>query len=59
MGQIGPFPKEGRVRDDSRRHDSKVSSSGVPKPERCKGVSALVVLHRTLTYFLRKVDKRR
>jgi hypothetical protein len=42
MGQIGPTPKEGRVCDDSRRHDPERSSSGFSRPDTGKGVSALV-----------------
>src|SRR5712691_556055 len=43
MGQVGPIPKEDCLRDDSRRHNSKMSSSGFPKPDRCKGVGTLVI----------------
>jgi len=54
MGQIGPIPKEDRIRDDSRRHDSEGPSSGLPKPDVCKGVSTLVMLHRTNNSFSSK-----
>lgn len=50
MGQVDPIPKEDCIRGDSRRLNSEISSSGFPKPDRCKGVGTLVILHRTVTY---------